>query len=111
MILVVGGRGSGKREYARSLGCAESEMQADLHLLLRERTDVTEEFLETLLRKKVVLCNEVGSGIVPMEAEERAYRDRVGRVCARLAARAERVVRMCCGIPVCIKERAGEGEE
>lgn len=114
MILVVGGRGAGKRRYVEELGYSENEIAeavlderpvlADLHVFLRGTEDVGEEVLEAILRKKVVMCNEVGCGIVPMDAAERAWRDRVGRTCALLAARAERVMRICCGIPVCLKD-------
>ena len=46
----------------------------------------------------VVVTDEVGYGIVPMEAEERAWREACGRVCTVLAQQAEEVVRVCCGI-------------
>lgn len=104
MILVVGGQGAGKRRYAAELGFSEEDVFADLHVFLKECEDVDDTLLENLLRKKVVICNEVGCGVVPMDAAERAWRDRVGRTCARLAARAERVVRLCCGIPIVIKD-------
>lgn len=113
MILVIGGQGAGKRGYVKSLGFSDNDMAvavldekpvfADLHVFLKDRDEVEDDVLAMLLRKEVVICNEVGCGIVPMDAGERAWRDRVGRTCALLAARAERVVRVCCGIPVCIK--------
>lgn len=113
MILVVGGQGAGKKEYVRSLGYAETDCTVslsdehpvllELHVILRKTPQDAENILPALLRKDVVVCNEVGCGIVPMDAGERAWRDRVGRICALLAAKADRVVRVCCGIPVCIK--------
>ncbi len=111
MILIIGGQGAGKRSYARERGFGEDEASAlfDLHLFLKERGDVTDELLESLCAKKVITCNEIGCGIVPMDAADRAWRDRVGRTCALLAARAEQVVRLCCGIPVVIKDSAGGG--
>lgn len=105
MILIVGGQGSGKREYARSLGFADNDtVLADLHLFLRDNPAAPESLLPDLLQKRVIICNEIGCGIVPMDEAERAWRDRVGRVCALLAKRAEKVVRLCCGIPVIIKD-------
>lgn len=113
MILVVGGQGVGKRHYVRGLGFADDDIAiavlddkpviADLHVFLRNRPDVEDDMFLRLLQKQVVICNEVGCGIVPMDAAERAWRDRVGRTCALLAAKAEKVVRVCCGIPVFIK--------
>ena len=47
---------------------------------------------------------EVGMGVVPMDAGERIWRERVGRTCSMLASQATRVVRMVCGIPTIIKD-------
>lgn len=66
-----------------------------------------------LAGKRVVACCEVGSGVVPADADARAWRERVGRVCCALAARSDVVVRMVCGIPQVLKGSldglAGEG--
>ncbi len=102
MILVVGGIASGKRTYACSLGFPEEACAFDVHELVR---DVGEygDLVETLADKRVVTCAEVGNGIVPLDPGERAYRERVGRMSSALAARADAVVRMVCGIPVVLK--------
>ena len=105
MILVVGGLASGKKEFARTLGHPESEIALDAHELAREVESV-DELVRMLEAKAVVTCAEVGSGIVPIDPEERAWRERVGRMSSALAERADAVVRMVCGIPVVLK---GEG--
>ena len=46
----------------------------------------------------VIVTNEVGYGIVPMEKEERVWRELCGRTCTNLASFADEVVRVCCGI-------------
>ena len=51
----------------------------------------------------VIICDEVGCGIVPMDRAERLYRDVTGRVCCDIAARADMVIRVHCGIGVRIK--------
>lgn len=51
----------------------------------------------------VIVTNEVGSGIVPIDAFDRKYREAVGRVCTELAAASEQVDRVICGIGVRIK--------
>ena len=61
------------------------------------------ELLEPLCEKRAVLCCEVGSGVIPIDYETRLGRETVGRLCVRLAQRAECVVRMVCGIPTVIK--------
>lgn len=51
----------------------------------------------------IMICDEIGNGIVPMEAEERIYRERTGRILEQLAAQADEVVRVICGIGLKIK--------
>ena len=46
---------------------------------------------------------EVGSGVVPIEADARAYREAVGRALCVVAQSAESVTRCVCGIGVRIK--------
>ncbi len=115
MILVIGGVASGKRTFARSLGFAEKDM-ADAVLDLRPvvynaqclvadagaKADVA-ALAEALSTKAVVICDEVGSGVVPIEKDARAYRENVGRLCEKLSGSADAVVRMVCGIPVWLK--------
>ncbi|MBP5281682.1 MAG: bifunctional adenosylcobinamide kinase/adenosylcobinamide-phosphate guanylyltransferase [Lachnospiraceae bacterium] len=51
----------------------------------------------------VMICDEVGNGIVPMEKEERIWREETGRLLCKIAREAESVTRICCGLPVKIK--------
>ena len=46
----------------------------------------------------VIISDEIGNGIVPVEAFEREYRERTGRILTELAGRADEVVRVICGI-------------
>ena len=55
----------------------------------------------------IVVTNEVGDGIVPMEPESRAYRDCMGFVNSTFARDAERVVLVVAGRPVTL----GDPEE
>ena len=52
---------------------------------------------------RILVTDEIGYGIVPMDPFEREYREAVGRLCCRLAGEAEAVVRLYCGIPSVIK--------
>ncbi|MEE0845449.1 MAG: bifunctional adenosylcobinamide kinase/adenosylcobinamide-phosphate guanylyltransferase [Eggerthellaceae bacterium] len=112
MILVVGGVCSGKRSYVVDvLGFDPSDISADpasaapvvVDVQEAVRSQGGEELMPLLLSKRVVVCDEVGCGIVPVDPAERAWRERVGRLCCDLAAQAEAVVRMSCGIPQIIK--------
>lgn len=51
----------------------------------------------------IIICDEIGNGIVPMEAFEREYRERTGRILIQLAQKAEEVERVICGIGQKIK--------
>lgn len=62
----------------------------------------TDRFLENF-SDCIILCDEIGNGIVPMEAFEREYRERTGRIVVELAKKAEEVVRVICGIGQKIK--------
>lgn len=75
---------------------------ADTEVSARESYDI-DALVESLCAKDVVIVNDVGSGVVPATALDRVYRDQVGRVTVKLAARADAVVRMVCGIPIAIK--------
>ncbi len=51
----------------------------------------------------VVVSDEVGSGIVPMHAGARAYRDLVGIAHQRLAELADEVYLLVAGLPIALK--------
>lgn len=114
MILVIGPMGAGKREYVkRQLGYSDVQIAAaeldgrpvlaDAHLLVHEYA--LNELLPALLGKDVVICNEVGSGVVPAEPEERDWREAAGRLSCRLAKEAQAVVRVYYGIATVLKGR------
>jgi len=114
MILVLGGAASGKRAWVKTLGYTEADMadaQMDerpvlynLQALVARDPANADAFLEALLEKRVVICNEVGSGVIPAAPQMRETREAVGRLCILLAQCAEKVVRMVCGIPAVIRE-------
>ena len=85
----------------------------DFHLLMRRFLEdgySVEKILHTLenAQHSVIITDEVGCGIVPVDPFERKYRETTGRICCVLAKRAEKVVRVMCGIPTVIKN---EGEQ
>ena len=51
-------------------------------------------------------CNPQNAAVQPADPEQRLRREQVGRLCCRLAARAERVERIFCGLSMVLK---GEG--
>lgn len=62
--------------------------------------------LEELIRQFpdcIIVSDEIGNGIVPMDAFDRECRDRLGRILINLAKEADEVVRVICGIGQKIK--------
>lgn len=113
MMLVVGGLGAGKLDYVYALGYGEQDLGRsprdgrpvllDLQELLRTQTEIPSDWWAALLEKEIILCQEVGCGVVPLDPEDRRWREAVGRVCVRLAREADTVVRLVCGIPQVLK--------
>lgn len=58
----------------------------------------------------IVVSNEVGLGVVPVNKLARNYADELGRVNQIFAAAADDVILMAAGLPVNIKATSGEGK-
>ncbi len=107
MIFVTGPMFSGKREYLqKALGLSLEELSAraafDVETLAAGEENL-EDLAARLSHYDFVIANEVGCGVVPMEAEQRQFRERAGRLSCLLAQRADTVIRVCCGLPQVLK--------
>lgn len=51
----------------------------------------------------IIISDEIGNGIVPLEPFEREYREQTGRILVELADKAEEVERVICGMGQKIK--------
>ena len=120
MKLYIGAAGGGQRELAAAetgrtpLPCSpEAALAApavdEFHLIVRQLLENGGDacaFARELLQRNpdaVVVCNEIGLGIVPLDPFERRWREETGRALCILAEGAERVTRVYCGIPQVIK--------
>lgn len=122
MELVIGGVGQGKQAYVqKKYGYSKKEMFrspsgrrnepvfAHLEQWVKESLSAGQDpakELEALLLSGfdgVILCDEVGCGVVPAVAEDRLWRETVGRLCCRLAQQADTVTRIFCGLPMSLK--------
>lgn len=103
MILIVGGKHQGKEAFAKAT-FPEKEIITNLHITIHERLNRGEDLtnlVDELIQKykdAVITCDEVGNGVVPIEKEERNYRDVTGRTLIELAKNSEEVYRVICGL-------------
>ena len=125
-VLIIGGAYQGKTAYAKKAFGLNAENTADGETCSRKECEKAkgivkyQELVRRLLREggdpqaltvrlleknpdAVIVMNEVGSGIIPAEREEREWREAVGRVGCFLAASADQVIRVSCGLPVVLK--------
>ena len=115
MILIIGGAGQGKLAYvlektgytADQVARTPEEARArPVFAGLENWPELDEEGLLSANPEVILICDEVGCGVVPVDPAQRARREAVGRLCCRLAKRAARVERIFCGLPMVLK---GEG--
>ena len=107
MIFVTGPLFSGKREYIQNaLHLSPEEFAAravwDAERLAADAPDL-EKLAEKLAAREIVIASELGGGVVPVDPAERAAREAAGRLACLLSRRAERVVRVFCGLPLELK--------
>ena len=119
MRIITGGAFQGKRAFAEKLypgvewtdggRCALDEIRTcravyGFHEFVKRwiKQGKSWEELESLMleenRDLILICDEIGCGLVPVDAFEREYRESTGRVMNALAEQAERVDRVVCGI-------------
>lgn len=124
MELIIGGAYQGKLTYAKnkygfsdeelfdlSSGLPEGERACFYHLeaLTKRASEAglsSDEIVKKLMphtKNAVVISREIGCGIVPMEPKERLYRETHGAVLRALAADADSVTRIFCGLPEVLK--------
>ena len=120
MELIIGGRAQGKLRYAADLFDLKSDdisdgilsgtravynLQNAVRGVMQNGGDAYETVMNYIVKHPgcIIICDEIGSGLVPADAFEREYRDTVGKICCMLAKSAVRVHRVICGIGVVIK--------
>lgn len=119
MVLIIGGAYQGKLQYAKEaygLGdgdiftCAGREIDFSKRCIYKLEeyvyacTQAGEDpraYLEENKEKwadSVILCRDIFCGVVPMEADQRAWRQETGRLCQYLSKEADSVIRIFCGL-------------
>ena len=122
MVLLIGGAYQGKTAYSKqTYGLRDADIftcEGDTlnlsapclrHLerfaraCVRARKEPADVLAGLDLHGKILICEDISCGVVPMDAEAREWREAVGRMNAALAARADTVTRMFCGLPMELK--------
>ena len=95
------------RDPAERTSAGETKMvrvqTKDIEIRIEE---VMYRYLDMILEKNpnaVITCDEIGCGIVPIDKTDRLWREMSGDACQYLAARAVKVCRVVCGIPMALK--------
>ncbi|MBQ6461824.1 MAG: bifunctional adenosylcobinamide kinase/adenosylcobinamide-phosphate guanylyltransferase [Pseudobutyrivibrio sp.] len=110
MNLVIGGSYQGKTEYALNT-FPKARFFNQAHLFIKKRLseektqeEILAEILETTSEGQwVIIADEIGNGVVPMDANERNWRDIAGQILIELAKEAAEVHRVVLGIGQRIK--------
>ncbi len=124
MILVFGGAYNGKLEFVKEkydisneeiFFCEDENLEFEkkvicgLHMLTRacilKKLDSLEQLKNNmeLLQGKIIICDEINSGIVPMEKSDRDWREATGRILQFLSKNSSEVYRIFFGIEEKIK--------
>ena len=112
MTLIIGGAGQGKLDYVlQKTGYDPGQVAHDpegaknLPIFdgLENWPGLDENELRAANPDVILICDEVGCGVVPLDREDRAWREKVGRVCCRLAEKAAAVYRVTCGLGARLK--------
>ena len=110
MNLVIGGSYQGKTEYALHT-FPGAKFFNHAHLFIKKRLiegKNKEEILAEIMAATsegqwVIIADEIGNGVVPMDAKERNWRDISGQILIELAKEAKEVHRVILGIGQRIK--------
>lgn len=125
MKMVIGGAFQGKQAYvkthfpeienkewingneAKEIEIFTKKVIYNFHEYIRRQNPEDQKTLAARLIQEnpdvILITDEIGYGLVPIDAEDRAYREQVGRICTELAAFSDEVVRVVMGIGTKIK--------
>lgn len=126
MILVFGGSYNGKLDFVKEefnindddiLNLTFEDMKIDFskkvinsfHKFTYSLTNNKENPLkyildnEKLFKDKIIICDDISEGIVPLKKEDRVWRENNGRCLQYLSKNSNKVYRVFCGISTVIK--------
>lgn len=57
-----------------------------------------------LFKDKIIVCDDISKGIVPLKKEDRFWRENTGRCLQYISSNSKAIYRVFCGIPMVIKD-------
>ncbi len=103
MIFVTGGAFQGKLDFVNK-NWPGADVADHLHLEVKKRLSEgqdPEKWIRELLEKDpdvIIISDMIGGGIIPMDPADNDWRETHGRICCSLAAHADAVYLVTCGI-------------
>lgn len=108
MKLIIGGAYQGKKDYAAT-HYPQEPVILDFHKVvldwIRSGENPPQYFAAHLseYQDKILICDDISCGIVPIEPLMRRWREDLGRVLVQVAKESDEVVRVFCGLGTKIK--------
>ncbi len=110
MILVIGGAYQGKKEYAKqNFIFSDENICYDFHdyvfNLVKDGIDPLEYVSNNIdnFKDKLIICDDVSCGIVPIDEVERRFREQLGRTLVFISKNSDEVHRVFVGLGVRLK--------
>ncbi len=108
MKLIIGGAFQGKLEYAKR-EFPKLERVESFHEIIKSQLEDDMDVLGNLrqnlekYKDKVIICDDISCGVVPMDPKLRKWREIVGQALVLIAAESDEVIRVFCGIGTKLK--------
>lgn len=125
MILVFGGAYNGKLKYVKEkyninndeiFFCNDSNIDYSKKVICGLDRFIKEACMENMkpldilkaniskLSDKIIICDEISSGIVPLEKSDRIWRDNTGTCLQYITESSTSVIRIFCGLEMVLKD-------
>ena len=106
MILVIGGRNQGKSTFIKEK-FPDKTIINEFHYIIKNAIEEGKD-IEAVIKKAmedadIIVCDDIGSGIIPIDKEEDLWREETGRALCKIASKADEVYRVVVGIAQKIK--------
>lgn len=81
----------------------------NLHLFIRRMIELGIDDYNKIVNNilssnvEIIICNEVGSGVVPLDNTDNKMREYTGKILSAISSHCKRVIRIYYGIPTVIK--------